>query len=145
MRPQSAYETFKQFWGLTPSWEVLWNAIPFSFLLDYGISIGKAIKYSTPYNQVSSETTQYCESTLCENSGGQFLWLPNNSKKQYIFIPSSPSITTLSKPSFVAGIQRSIYERNNTMPHIYGMYVPVPRGPSIKQWGNLAALLRVLF
>lgn len=68
MRSES--EAFKRYWGLQCTPEVIWNAIPFSFLVDYFAKVGQSIHMMTKDPNTEVLSAQYCESILRTASNG---------------------------------------------------------------------------
>lgn len=133
-----------RYWGLNPTPEAIWNAIPFSFLFDYVIGIGDAIRVMDRDKRVELSLHQYCESYLTTRNAGIYV------RPDFIRV----GILGTGRDSFegslpisdilVAGVTSSLYSRRVTSPN-KGLVIPRLRTPTSKQGWNCAALLRCFF
>lgn len=135
---RSDFDAFMKYWGLTGSAEALWEATPFSFIVDYFIKIGKAIHAMEVDPNVNVFTVKYCESIKTVKSNGTHLRGDPRVITYYIdgFKSSSGGI--------VAGYRGTSYYRYPTVPN-KGLYVPrLSSSVTNKQATNIAAVLRTL-
>lgn len=134
---RKSLDAFLRYWGLTPTWESIWNAIPFSFLLDYFVKIGRSIAAMEHDPNVDLELHQYCESILSTRSVGRHL------VGDYLYdgIAVIDGKVRRDKLPLVSGVKTSLYTRRVTSPN-KGAVLPVVTKPSSKQALNAAALLR---
>jgi hypothetical protein len=116
--------------------EALWNMIPFSFLLDYIIGVGKAISLMEHDRNVHTNIHQYAESLLTEHSSGTYV----NAENQPSPVMIDSKFTT--GISLILGSESTLYTRWVTHPN-QGAVLPRIRRPSQTQVHNAAALLRV--
>jgi len=137
---RSTRDAFVKYWGLTGSADNFWNAIPWSFLIDYFISIGKTLEMMQNDPNVDLRVLQYCESVLSDTSVAMHL---NPQAKDMHFIVIDGKLATKLTP--VHGFGKSEYHRTLTAPRKIGMILPKFKLPSQRQWMNIAALLRQLF
>lgn len=123
------------YWGLTGDPEKLWNAIPFSFILDYFIKIGKAIHFMKRDKSLSLSVFNYGESIKTSNQSGKYLMYqePN----VYTVIDGTEEASGL-----VSGWESVLYNRYSARPKKLGMYVPKAHNPTDKQRLNIIALAR---
>lgn len=138
---RSTLDAVTRYWGLTPTWNAIWNAIPFSFLLDYVFKVGDSIKAMEHDKNVDLELTQYCESLLSTVEDGRFYyhdWLLNDA------VILNGRVVIPKRPLLVSGTKSSFYTRRVTTPN-KGMVLPKVTLPNSKQGRNFAALLRCFF
>jgi hypothetical protein len=134
--PRQTLDALSHYWGMNLSGEALWNMIPFSFLLDYVIGVGKAISLMEHDKNVHTNIHQYAESLLTEHSSGTYV--------DAVGQPSPVMIDGKFKTgiSLISGSESTLYTRWATHPN-QGAVLPRIRRPSSKQATNAAALLRV--
>ena len=130
---RSDSDAFLKYWGLKVTPEVIWNAIPFSFLADYFLKIGKSIHAMKTDPNVSLLKTQYCESILRTYDSG------------YVTV-AGPNVNLVvngvenpSDGSCITGITGTHYKRRVTAPN-RGSAIPRISLPSGRQGANMAAL-----
>jgi len=136
LRP--ALAAFRRWWGLDLSAEVVWNALPFSFVADYFAAIADSLHAMSDDPNVELSLTQYCESVLYEReaawqsvSDARLVWLGINLQ----FMPGT------TKPRVFSGYRYSYYERRVVTPD-RGPALPRLKMPSDVQASNLVALVR---
>lgn len=136
-------DAFMKYWGLYASPEAIWNAVPFTFIVDYFLGVGDAIRITSRDRNVGLSLHQYCES-LCTTRSTGFYVLPD---KTYCGIITDQAIDLPDLPSsdiLCAGMTSSLYSRRRTQPN-KGLVIPRIKMPSSKQALNLGALLRCFF
>jgi hypothetical protein len=138
-RPLSAFKTFMQYYGLNLTYEALWNLLPFSFLADYVLKIGKSIRAMELDPNVDLTVLTYYESVLRESQWGMFVHHP----KGYITFGGDNKINT-STPHFVSGLRNSHYDRYRAEPN-YGPALPKFAKYRDKALLNTVALARCVF
>lgn len=131
---RSTDSAIMKYWGLDLTPEVIWEAIPFSFLVDYFVKVGDAIHYASLDKNVSLLEYQYCESLLTKGQEG-YWW--RNLPDSYAVIDGQMSLG----PALVAGRNFSSYVRRVVQPN-KGLPTPKFKLPSGKQGINMAALAR---
>lgn len=129
-------DAFKRYWGLNPTAEGLWNAIPFSFLADYVSTIGRSIAAMEKDPNTHVRLSQYCESLLSVRSNGYHV-LPSNCYGGIAIVDGN---VTRSK-TLCSGLQSSLFTRRLTEPN-KGTSLPRLKKPTTKQGLIAAALLR---
>lgn len=139
--PRAAYNAFMQCWGLNPSFEVLWNALPWSFVLDYFNAIGKAIHAMSVDPHVTLSYRQYTESLVTTLNSGAFI---TPDARTGGLIVGGQWIDVPTDYIHVAGISSKIYHRYGATPSM-GPALPKLKQPSGTQLVNLVALARCLF
>lgn len=140
---RDSISAFTKYWGLATNAEVIWNAIPGSFLIDYVLKVGDALAINSRDKNVLLNVSQYCESFLSERSSGKHFRAP------YMY---SPLIGCGRKPKYpapagnylITGDMSSLYTRNVTSPNT-GPVMPRLAVPSTKQGWNVLALARCFF
>lgn len=137
-RPLNAYDTFVKYWGLDLSPEALWNALPFSFLVDYILAVGKSLHQMQVDKNVDLNVRQYAESTLSEASKGEYVYPKGNG---FFTDGSHWTRTSVSPPIHVVGYKSTCYRRTLTSPN-YGPALPRLKSPTTTQMLNVAALIR---
>jgi hypothetical protein len=135
-RKRPAIAAMRKYWGLDLSAEVIWNALPLSFVLDYIIDIAGALHAMENDPNVDLRTTQYCESILYQRNAGWFTrrdplicWLGVNGQ----------FTTGANLP--LTGYSFSQYHRRTGNPN-RGLVLPKVSLPSAGQARNLMALVR---
>jgi hypothetical protein len=130
----------KRYWNLNLTPEVIWNATPFSFVLDYFVKIGKAIHYMSRDKHLNMEVLEYGESVKSTRTSGLHK-IPGYSKS-ILLIDGSPS----QYGGLVSGYESTIYNRYLSTPQKIGAYAPkITKGLKNKQIFNLLALCRTAF
>ena len=134
---RSDFDAFMKYWGLFGSAEAVWEAIPFSFLVDYFIKIGKAIHAMEVDPNVKLFDIKYCESIKTTKTDGTHL-RPDSRVIAYYIDGYKTS------GGLVAGYRGTTYYRYPTVPN-KGLYVPrLSSSVTDKQATNIAAVLRTL-
>lgn len=137
---RDSIDAFMRYWGLTPTWEALWNALPFSFLVDYVYRVGDSIAAMETDPNVEVLMNQYCESILTmKTSGTHFITE---------FCYDGTVIVDGRKRTdpypLVNGYESSLYTRRVTNPNkgaVLPTVAPLTKGHAL----NVAALLRCFF
>jgi hypothetical protein len=137
---RSSIDAFMRYWGLTPSWEAIWNAIPFSFVVDYFIKVGNSIAAMEKDPNVELELHQYCESILSKRQTGSF-FIKERALRGTII---SDGRSVQDEYFLHSGRETSLYTRRVAAPN-KGAVLPRISMLSSKQGANLAALLRCFF
>jgi hypothetical protein len=132
---RTATDAFTRYWGLDLNAGVIWEAIPFSFLIDYFFKVGDAIRYSTLDPNVVLGSYEYCESILNTYSSG---YVYTGDPKSIICLDGK-IVTTLG--ACITGRTGSTYERLRTTPD-KRLAPPKLHIPSGAQGWNMAALAR---
>lgn len=135
---RKGWDLLKRGYGLEVNAEVLWNAIPFSFLVDYFYKIGNAIHAMKTDPNVHVRTLQYCESILQTKISG-ILLDTSASLLLKSFVPTS-KVSVGSKIG-LTGYSATLYRRRVCSPN-KGAALPRASGPSKGQLWNIAALIR---
>lgn len=133
---------FTQYWGLRPTAEVIWNMIPFSFLVDYTIKIGQSLHALELDPNTILTKYQYCESVKRSLMAGCVGREDPKGKTHHFFLDEEyigDSAGLAGRP--VSGYFGKVYHRYVTKPQ-HGLYVPRTSWPSGQQAINMAALLR---
>lgn len=137
-RKRPEFAAMRKFWGLDFTAEVIWNMLPLSFVLDYGIGIADALHAMGADPNVTLDLTQYCESILYEREAGWFsvkdprvCWLAINGE----FTPGGAQRVPMT------GYKYSFYDRRLAFPD-RGPALPKIHWPNTSQWKNLLALVR---
>lgn len=137
LRPD--WKAFVDYWGLSFNFNRWWNATPFSFLVDYFLTVGASIKAMETDKNVDIQQTQYCESLKTTLTRGYSVFAdPRDLLYVYNgqFMPS-----TRAADLILAGHQGILYERRPTDPY-KGPVLPRIKLPSTKQSLNMLALAR---
>lgn len=136
---REGWDLFKRGWGLEVNAEVIWNAIPFSFLVDYFYKVGQAIHNMSTDPNVFLKVHQYCESILVTSTNGTLI---DPGRLAYFYAPTA----NLWSNGMVAmnGITGTHYQRRLVAPN-KGMATPKAKLPSNGQLLNMAALARCFF
>jgi hypothetical protein len=137
---RSSIDAFMRYWGLIPTTEAVWNAIPFSFVVDYFVKVGNSIAAMEKDPNVDVLMTQYCESILSKRTSGIHLLLD----KYHEGILVIDGNLTSDQINLVSGYESSLYTRRVCRPN-KGAVLPRVSPMSSRQGLNLAALLRCFF
>lgn len=140
---RSSLSAFMRYWGLVPNAEAVWNLIPFSFLFDYFIKVGRSLRAARRDENVCLNLSQYCESLLSNSSSGLHF------KDAYLLHPviyewnvNSPDpILGTRHNNLIAGYISSLYTRRVATPN-KGAVLPRIARPSSSQRLNMLALAR---
>jgi len=134
-------DAFVRYWGLNLTAERFWNAIPFSFIVDYFIKIGDSLHAMSLDPNVELHMTDYAESLLTKVSYGTHL-LPYDYWKALV-LDDEYRTEFPTHPELVSGVQGSLYDRLITTPN-HGPALPKLKLPSGKQMTTMAAIVRCL-
>lgn len=137
---RNALNAFAHYWGLTGSAEAFWNAIPFSFLVDYFFQIGKAIHVMSADPNVHLQLHQYCESVNTSVTRGYHM-MPSNSDCTLIAVLNGKYLGTVDRPYLISGTSGTVYSRRLADPY-KGPALPKLKLPSSSQGLNMLALGR---
>jgi hypothetical protein len=127
----------KRYYGLNLNAEVIWNALPFSFVIDYFYKVAQALHTMQTDPNVELRLLQYCESVLKRKTAGVHF---NGASGSSLYYNRHEN----SKPTLLTGYQGSWYLRRVTTPN-KGAALPRLTLPSSKQAVNLVALVRALW
>lgn len=139
--PYSAYHAFMRFWGLRLTPEAIWNALPFSFLADYFVGIGKSLHAMELDPNVSLSIHRYCESVKSNISQGSFLYGDSTMTRGGYTILDSRLGPLQQRPIFTSGRRAERYVRLAKSPN-KSMFLITGKTPGYKQKRNMLALLR---
>lgn len=132
-----AWEAFTRYWGLDLNAEALWNAIPFSFLIDYFIKIGDSLHAAARDPNVSLTEYEYSESSLIQSYSG--ILVRPAAKVPYIFVNNQRFD---SGEVLLSGYTGEKFRRVVTEPN-KGIALPrLANKLSVGQLQNMAALTR---
>lgn len=133
----------REWWGLTGTVETLWNMLPFSFVVDYFMTIGKSLAAMERDNHVNLVNMEYCESHTTWSRQGSFI-VDQAPVLLALIIDNEPAkITGTGIAHLVTGHEVKRYIRLPCRPYA-GPALPRLKLPSGKQALTIAALLRVL-
>jgi len=140
---RSTLDAFVKYWGLAPTVEGIWNALPGSFIVDYFLKVGDALAINSRDKNVLLTNHQYCESLLSERSSGTHL---RNSHLvgPLLGIGSSAVYPKANGNNLVTGARSTFYTRAVTEPRKWTV-LPRFHKPTTKQGWNLLALTRCFF
>jgi hypothetical protein len=134
-------DAFVKYWGLKPTAEAFWNAIPFSFIVDYFIRIGDSLHAMEIDKNVDLRMNDYAESLLSEVAIGEyFVPAPEHSN---FYVINGEFKTAITYPLIYKGTLGSLYERRICEPN-YGPALPRLKLPSGRQSTIMAAIVRCL-
>lgn len=140
-RLRNARDAFIRYWGLTGSIDQFWNLVPWSFVVDYFLGIGRILEMMQRDPNVELRVLQYCES-LKSKSAIQYSVL--NSASYPILIVADKVIEP-GRTARILSYGSSMYQRDLTAPTKIGLLVPRLKVPSYTQSLNMLALLRAIF
>lgn len=131
-------DAMKRYYGGELTAGVVWNAIPFSFLIDYVCTIGDAIDNMTTDPNVVTTMSQYCESRCVTIKSGMMFNSACAQRYNWVTIINGKPAAS---DQIITGYEGSLYERR-VVPPRKGMALPRIKLPSVKQALNIAALVR---
>lgn len=132
--PSSPVREYLDYIGFYPDLSTLWNAVPFSFLVDYIAPIGDALEGSS-WIQPNLATSNGCYSLKAE--GSWTVRIKDILNSGYVYNPSSlESLRTLA----ING-RFSYYRRAPVDPVLDGVDLDPVSFPSLRQSLNIAALV----
>ena len=135
-----------KYWGLGGSFESFWNAVPFTFVADYVIQIGKSIRAMERDPHVNITSSWLGESIKTTKTRGVHTAVGTSRNFGIYFGGDKVFRNRKAEGRLLAGFQASIYNRAFVGHNpIAGLYVPRVKLPSGKQSITLAALARTLF
>jgi len=113
--------------GLNVTWEVIWNSIPFSFLVDYVFTLGKTLSLLDETRILPHFTLDYLETTKLNSSNGYHL-----DDRLFHNYYVCENLARLNQNKCFAGWESTIYNRTPTWPY-KGLVVPRLRMPNMRQ------------
>jgi hypothetical protein len=131
------FQALKRYYGLNLNASVVWNALPFTFVVDYFLKVGQAIDFMSTDPNVELRLMQYCESLLTQHSHGSHI---TGDDRASIYVNGAPSYAG----QLFSGYMGSWYHRKVTHPN-KGAALPRLTLPSSKQCQNLVALVRAMW
>lgn len=139
---RKGWDTIQRYWGLELNAGVIWEAIPFSFLVDYFIKVGDAIHNMALDPNVKTHMFQYCESfdTLVSVGVG---FNTSSALIRKLYAPKTGYSEALGGFLPISGYSGEYYRRRVTSPN-RGAAMPRFTLPSTIQKWNIAALIRGL-
>jgi hypothetical protein len=146
--PRSKLNAFCTYWGLVPNLEVIWNALPFSFLVDYFLSVGKSLNRMRTDPNVTAYTMSSCvESVLTKYDIGRFIATGQTSTNHLGIVLDDTYYSSIpyDNPKLIDGYTCSFYTRVLGIEPYYGPPLPRLKVPKAGQFVNMAALARCLF
>jgi hypothetical protein len=135
---RSEYDALRRYYGMDLNANVVWNALPFSFVIDYVLKVDQAMSFMNIDPNVELRLMQYCESVITKRNAGVMWNRAYGSNLYYTHSTSKFGMTLL------AGYEGSWYVRRVTTPN-KGAALPRLTLPSSKQATNLVALLRAMW
>jgi hypothetical protein len=142
---RNEHDAIRRHYGLDVTGNSIWNAIPFSFLVDYFFNVDAAIRNMAKDPNVDLNVIQYCESLDNVTQEGYFV--VNDARMHDFYCPdyNIKSVSTIgSRPLVLSGCKVSHYRRRVTLPN-KGTALPRLTLPSKGQVRNILALTRVLW
>lgn len=139
-RLRDATAGLAKYWGLYMTPETAWNVIPFSFIADYVLTIGRSLRAMERDPNVDILAMDYGESKKTSYSHGYsvsetFRNLCMVIDEQYYIDPKKV------KNQHISGVEGTIYEREKREPG-KGVVLPRTKLPNTRQTLNLLALAR---
>jgi hypothetical protein len=129
---------FSRLYGFGLNAGVVWNAVPFTFLVDYFVKVGDAIESMQQDPNVHLDLNQYCESRLVTLRSG-VMYVPDGRIHCFIVNGAVPE-----KDQTLTGYEGSYFQRRVVSPS-KGIVLPKVKLPSVKQAVNIAALVRCMW
>ena len=155
-RMRGLVRAFQKYWGLELDFEAMWNAVPFSFILDYFTTLGRSIHNMERDKNVNLAYSQYSESLLRTKTIGYVATKPTylrpccSAYKVYVdtdkgyATSNSGVLLTDSARVPLSGYMSSNYRRRVCLPN-KGTALPFFKKPTSTQGLTMAALIRSIF
>lgn len=137
---RDTFDALKRYYGLQLNAGVVWNAMPFTFLVDYFVKVGDAIENMSTDPNVVLHQHQYCESRLKTANSG-IVWGGSGTYPTFAVIINGREGRIWQPITAYTG---SLYERR-VVPPSKGMALPRVKLPSVKQAVNIACLVRCMW
>lgn len=134
-------DAWRKYWGLNSSFEAFWNMIPFSFVADYFVGIGKSIRAMERDPNVVAETFCYGESVKTTFSTGYYI--NSDTRDMVTCFHGDVRRGDSNHGLLLTGYQGTHYHRYKTAPY-YGPALPKIKVPKTKQLLTMAALARCI-
>lgn len=132
------WDAFTRYWGLDLNAEAVWNAIPFSFLVDYFVKIGDSLHAAAHDPNVLLTEYEYCESSLIASMSG--ILVRSSTDVPYIYVNNK---RFEGREILLSGYSGEMYRRVVTEPNKGGLVIPrLANKISVGQLQNMAALTR---
>jgi len=141
---RTGWDLFTRYWGLDVNASVIWEAIPFSFLIDYFYQVGKAIRNMALDPNVKTHIYQYCESFDVSSFSGIGFNASSPLIEKLFMVRKGREDGALLGFIPIAGYLGNYYRRRLTFPN-KGSALPRARSASTTQKWNMAALVRGFF
>lgn len=136
---RGTWDALRRYYGLDMNASVAWNAMPWSFVIDYFLKVSQAMDFMRTDPNVVTEVAQYCESRNVAHEAGIFYEVGD--KSRYFFLNGVPRSTGRY---LVTGYSGTLYQRRVGSPN-KGAALPRLTLPSTKQSWNLLALTRAMW
>ena len=139
-RMRNYTDALAQYWGLYMTPETAWNAIPFSFLADYVLTISRSLRAMERDPNVDLLAVDYGESKKSTYCLGYSV--SETFRKLCMVIDGKYYIDPKKlKNTSICGVEGTIYERTKREPGV-GVVLPSFKAPNTRQLMNVAALAR---
>lgn len=144
--PRGRFEALCKFWGFDISAEAIWNGVPFSFLFDYFISIGKSLKrMRTDENVTQFRMSNFVESVSTIYENGRYIsQVTVNNQNNMGIVLDNVYHNSETKIHMIDGYDCSIYQRMIGIEPYFGPALPKLKVPTGSQLANMAALVRCM-
>lgn len=141
---RNSFDAFCKYWGLSGSYEAMWNMMPFSFLVDYVVKIGKAIRAAERDMNVHVNPVWYGESIKTIHARGSFF----ANHDRFPFLVYNGNVLT-SADNFndkqICGSTGLAYWRYPSTPFKGVVFPKFARGLTNTQLANVLSLSRLAF
>lgn len=134
-------DAWRRYWGLNSSFEAFWNMIPFSFVADYFVGIGRSIRAMEHDPNVDLTSYVYGESIKTTLATGRYI--NSDTRDMVTCVGGRVRRDAANFGLLLAGYEGTHYERIRTVPY-YGPALPSFKVPKTKQFLTMAALVRCI-
>lgn len=138
-KSRTNFGAFTRWWGLDINLETIWNALPWSFLVDYAFNVGETFKLIRRDAHLKVDVLDYCESIKTSHTLGYHISDDQCATEVGLYVPG---VSSQGGYSFLSGTESSLYSRKRTLPIQYGSVSPKFSWASKSQLLNVGALLR---
>lgn len=139
---RTGWDLTKRVWGLELNAEVIWNATMFTFLVDYFLQVGKAIRNMQLDPNVHTQMYQYCETLKSSLHYGVGINTADSLVVKFYCPTKNRGKDLKLGYQSLSGAEASWYDRRVDVAPNKGTALPRWKKPSRTQLFNLAALIR---
>lgn len=135
-------DMYPKWWGLELGADEVWNMLPLSFVLDYGMTIGKSLQYMDVDKRINVLGHEYCESVKVTAELGYYI--AQSYRTPHLIINGAYQVPSSKVKYLLVSGTRGVSYKRLVMEPYKGPALPQLRRPSTVQAANMLALARCL-